>query len=287
MDGLDYLNASLLDLDFELQGQKIPLILGGGYGLFLKQEYLRSQNVQTLLHVEMWPEARSTSDLDVFLRAEVVTSADQMRIIRAALDRLHYQAIDTARFYQFSKSVPIGGSIKIDLLVGPLGEWERLANKDARRVRPKVGVDLHAHPVDEALGIEESCMSIPVNGQRMNGQAHQATIYVPQGFSYLMMKLFAFRDRKADPDKEMGRHHALDLFRIVAMLTQGEYEAAKALRERYAEDPMVKHAQQVIREDFGTAESPGTLRLRGHPLFRPSMDVVQFVSALRELLGVL
>lgn len=58
------------------------------------------------------------------------------------------------------------------------------------------------------------------------------------------------------------------------------------MRDQYADDPMVNQAQQVIRDDFRTAQSLGTLRLRGHPLFRPSMDVVQFISELRELLGV-
>lgn len=101
-----------------------------------------------------------------------------------------------------------------------------------------------------------------------------------------MMKLLAFRDRKNDPDKEMGRHHALDLFRIVAMLTRDEYEGAKAMSERYADDPMVKEARQVIREELGTEESTGAIRLREHPLFRPGMDVALFLSELRELFSV-
>lgn len=286
MDGLDYLKASLLDLDFELQGQQIPLILGGGYGLFLKQEYLRSQNVQTLVDAQMWPEARSTSDLDVFLRAEVVTNPEQMRSLRAALNRLQYQVVESAKFYQFFKPAPIGGAVKIDLLVGPLGAHAPLAKRDERRVRPRVGGDLHAHPVDEALGVEDSCMSISLRGNRSTGEAHEAIIYVPQGFSYLMMKLFAFRDRKNDPDKEMGRHHALDLFRIVAMLTREEYDSARAMRERYADDPMVMQAQQVVREAFGTEEGVGVLRIREHPLFRRGMDVVGFASELRGLFCV-
>ncbi len=283
MDGLDFLKASLLDLHWELKDQQIPLILGGGYGLFLKQEYLRSQNVPTLFDAQMWPEARSTSDLDVFLRAEVVTNPEQMRRVRAALDSLQYQVVETARFYQFFKPVPIGGSIKIDLLVGPLGEFEALADKNSRRVRPKIGGDLHAHPVDEALGIEESCMGIPLCANRTTGEAYEAVVHVPQGFSYLMMKLFAFRDRKGDANKAMGRHHALDLFRIVAMLTRDEYASVKAMRERYAEHSLVKQAQQVIREHFGTEEAVGVLRLREHPLFRRGMDLPRFISELHEV----
>ena len=39
-----------------------------------------------------------------------------------------------------------------------------------------------------------------------------------------MMKLFAFRDRKEDRDKNLGRHHALDLYAIVAMQVESEYQ---------------------------------------------------------------
>ncbi|HOW73925.1 MAG TPA: hypothetical protein PKY77_25255 [Phycisphaerae bacterium] len=72
MNALDLLKASLLDLHSQLAQHEVPLILGGGYGLFLKQLHLRAGNIPTLLEVEMWPEARSTSDLDLFLRAEIV-----------------------------------------------------------------------------------------------------------------------------------------------------------------------------------------------------------------------
>ncbi len=44
-----------------------------------------------------------------------------------------------------------------------------------------------------------------------NGEPTEAQIRVPQPFTYLKMKLFAFRDRKVDEAKNLGRHHALDL----------------------------------------------------------------------------
>ena len=39
------------------------------------------------------------------------------------------------------------------------------------------------------------------------------------------MRLFAFRGRKGDPAKGMAQHHALDLYRVVAMLTEDEMRA--------------------------------------------------------------
>ena len=43
--------------------------------------------------------------------------------------------------------------------------------------------------------------------------------------TYILMKLFAFRGRKDDPAKGMAQHHALDLYRVVAMLTEDEMRA--------------------------------------------------------------
>lgn len=62
----DALKTSLLDLHHEVDPRGIRLIVGGGYGLFLKQLHLQSRNVLTILSMDVWPEARATNDLDVF-----------------------------------------------------------------------------------------------------------------------------------------------------------------------------------------------------------------------------
>lgn len=46
---LDALKTSLLDLHHEIAAYGIRLILGGGYGLYLKQHHLQSQSIQTML----------------------------------------------------------------------------------------------------------------------------------------------------------------------------------------------------------------------------------------------
>jgi hypothetical protein len=79
------LRTALLDLLFELGEPAHALILAGGYGLFLKQVQLLSDDVRTLLARDLWPEARSTGDLDVFLPAEFLADAatfDEIRPVR-------------------------------------------------------------------------------------------------------------------------------------------------------------------------------------------------------------
>jgi len=140
-DGQPILKTSLLDLLHELRDQPMPLILGGGYGLFLKQVHLlkslqAATSSVTLIADKLWPDPRATEDLDILLTTEVVIDAARMRPIRAALDRLGYAAIPGAEYMQFAK--PLGGNriAKVDLLTGPLGAFadDPRVKVDDRRV---------------------------------------------------------------------------------------------------------------------------------------------------------
>ena len=79
----DVLKATLLDILYELRDSAFTLLIGGGYGLFLKQLHLASSGqTQTLFAPETWPQPRSTNDIDVLLRPEIVTESKHMDIIR-------------------------------------------------------------------------------------------------------------------------------------------------------------------------------------------------------------
>lgn len=58
----------------------MPLIIGGGYGLFLKQNAVLRPEIRTLFDPDAVPENRSTEDIDLFLRGDVVSNAEQMRV---------------------------------------------------------------------------------------------------------------------------------------------------------------------------------------------------------------
>jgi hypothetical protein len=70
-----------------------------------------------------------------------------------------------------------------------------------------------------------------------------------------MMKLFAFRDRLNDSDKEFGRYHAFDLYTILATMTEEEWRYALELRDRYRGHPYVVKAGELVSEYF----SPSTV----------------------------
>jgi len=71
------LQTSLLDLLRKIEGTDIKLIVGGGFGIYLKIDYVRRLDRRTLL--QEWPELRSTNDIDLFLRPELLIESGKLR----------------------------------------------------------------------------------------------------------------------------------------------------------------------------------------------------------------
>ncbi|HVS38880.1 MAG TPA: hypothetical protein VMS17_25205 [Gemmataceae bacterium] len=284
------LRCSLLDLLYELRDANSSLTIGGGSGMHLKRERLEQTGERTLIDPPGWPAVRPTDDLDVILRAEIVADKNQFDAIADALDRLGYVAVPGAEYMQFLRTIRVGeqeAEVKVDLLVGPFEPFRRFVQVKPPRVRPKSRKKgrLHAHETPEAVGVDEEPLSLLVQGRRSTGEEYQALVCLPQAFSYALMKLFALRDRKDDPDpkKDKGRHHALDLYAVVAMTTEPEYDFARKARIRYADNDKVREAGQIVRGDFAGPESIGVLRLREHVLYDPAMDLKTFLDVLHEI----
>jgi hypothetical protein len=261
------------------------LCVGGGLGLFLKQVLLRDDSrTPTLFALEQLPPPRTTEDIDVILRAEVATDSARMKLFRLALDRLGYQVVESAKYMQFVKRFGVG-AVKVDLLAGPLGSFEDRVPHDPRRIKPRPSVGLHARRMDEALAVDESHAEVQLEGRLPDGANRSAKIVIPGAFPYLLMKLMAFRDRLQDEDHDLGRHHALDLFRIVGMLTPDEDRAIDELVRRYTNHPVAIEARSIVDAHFVPEDGLGRIRIREHPLASSSLDIDRFVQELRALLA--
>lgn len=257
----DPLREQLRLLTAELKKDEIKLILGGGYGLVLKTEYIRQTNART--RFDEIPQARSTNDLDLFLSAEIITSAEKIEKIRDALGKLKFEPV--APFFQFILPVAFEGlekPVKIDLLAAlPLTEAERkLVKINKPRIRPKKAKNIHGYLTEEAVTIEENLLPIDIAEE---GEA-PLEIYLPHPFSYLVMKLFALRDRLEDEEKDFGAYHAFDIYRVIAMMTEKEWNEAINLRENYRNAPKIIEAAQIASEIFADVEAIGVIRVRQH-----------------------
>lgn len=250
------LQAALLDLLYEVKGTDVVIIIGGGYGIYLKTEHVQRLRKRTLF--QEWPEPLSTNDLDLFLRPELLIDAQKLKPLAAAISRLGYRVIPGAEKYQFVKPGPA----------------------------PNPSVGLHAHPVDETPTLEEGLLQETLAGKRSSGQPWQAEVFLPHPYTYSMMKLFAFRDRLDDADKEYGRYHALDLYTIMATTTEGEWRDALEMRNRYADDPYVREAGLLVSRYFSNLDRMGMIRMRESRYYRLELQLEDFMSAVQELFPV-
>ncbi len=282
------LQTALVNLLHAVRADDLGLIVGGGYGIYLKHQHVRTTGVRTLL--EEWPEIRSTNDLDLFLRPELLMEPARLKPLAAALKSLGYQVVPSAEHYQFVKPGPEGGqagSLKVDLLTGPRSWFDGTpARFDDRRVRPQPSVGVHAHHVDEALTLEEGLTAVQITGRTSDNIEHSETVHLPHPLTFAMMKLFAFRDRFDDADKDFGRYHALDLYSVLALASEAEWKEAGVLSARYRQTPVFEEASRIVDRYFSTLTSDGMLRMRESPYCRPELQLDDFVSALGELFPI-
>jgi|tagenome__1003787_1003787.scaffolds.fasta_scaffold20988910_4 hypothetical protein len=282
----DPFRRELVALDRALGGA-VPLIIGGGYGLVLREGLLRAARARTR---RAYPSARSTEDIDLFLKLELLLDPARAQRFREALDGLGYVPVESAKYYQFVRKLAVRGgerSMKIDLLarVPESAEEKKAAKADTRRVRSRSFGLLHAHATPEAITVEENLVPL-----RIRSGGGEATVYLPHPFSYLLLKLFALRDLLENAAKGYGRHHAADLFATVAMLTAEEWHQTVSLRERYAGTAVVVEVRRIADELFRGRSAAGVQRLADHFAAlgeRIALDELDaFCDDLRVLLGI-
>ncbi len=281
---IDPLREELRALARDLQRRDISLIVGGGYGLVLRTEMIMKSDSRTL--VPDFPGARSTEDLDIFLKAEVISNSAKTGPIREALDRRGYEPV--VRHFQFEREVDYMNrtrKVKVDFLAAPVpAELSTNVKADSVRVRPRDGRGLHAHLTPEALTVEESMTAIDIGEDD-----ERLTIYLPHPFSYLLLKLHALRDRLDREDTDYGRHHAFDLYSTIATMTEQEWEESARIKEKYRGTRQVVEARRIASDLFADSRAAGALRLQeharstGYDLSRERLEL--FLESLQELMA--
>ena len=284
MSELASLEKSLRDLLSKLDSKTFPIILGGGYGLYLRRTILEREGTRTLL--EHWPEARSTNDLDLFLRPELLCDSTRLSSLKSALDELGYTPVAGAEHYQFRKDDPDGfieRGIKIDLLTGPSSSFDGTGLRvDERRVRPNPSVKGHAHPTDEAITLDEHLQEVKFQiGE--DAELVNKSVYLPHPFTYFLMKLFAVRDQVDDPAKGNGSHHALDLYSIIAMMTEPQWKQAKEMAKANADSKIGREAHRIVFEMLDALTSQGLLVMRANPYCSDQLQLSEFIELISEL----
>jgi hypothetical protein len=126
-------------------------------------------------------------------------------------------------------------------------------------------------------------LPVTLAGKLSSAEPWQAEVFLPHPYTFLMMKLFAFKDRVNDADREFGRYHALDLYSILATTTEEEWKYSIELRDQYGAEPCVMEARRLVSKYFSALESLGMIRLRESLYYRRELQIDEFMSALEEL----
>jgi hypothetical protein len=282
MSDLDLFNT-FIDLHENLSGRGISIILGGGLGLYLKQLYLIEKPVRTLIAADGWPRPRSTSDIDVFFPLEVLISLDEMKAVRSVIDEMRFEPIPGSEYWRFSLPE---NEVKIDLLTGPIDDNVKSQLKsDSRRARPEGDLQIHAHPVPEALDLSDRLEAVALVGSTSTKKQYSSMVNIPSPFTYLMMKVTAFGDLLDNENKNLGRHHALDVYRIVAMMTEQQFIETESQFQQHYSSPYVERVRSLVTDCFLTEQSIGVLRMREHAFWGANMRLPDFMGALREIIG--
>ena len=273
---------------YELRDAEIRLIIGGGYGLYLKRRYLEAAGETHLL--PLIPEARSTNDLDMFLATEILADLSKAKAVLATVQRLGFTAVKDRENFQFLKAFPVGRQsfeVKIDFLTpmpnNPVAQGA--LDIQERRVRNKKSGGIHAHKAEEAIAVEDKPVSVVLTGLRTTGENFSGQVYLPQAYAYLLMKLFAFRDwEQVKQNPGYASKHALDVYSIVAMITEEELAVAEQASRIYWHRPEAREAAAIVQEFFARTTDLGNLRLREHQDFPQNTKLTEFISVLKDLL---
>lgn len=271
----DPLFSHLLDIASDPASQN--LILGGGFGIRIKQLYLKERGVRTLLPEA--PSARATQDLDFFLHLSLFLQKERGVAVRTLLDRLLYEE-HTPR-WQFGK--PFDPAIpeirvRVDLLARTPLVQENVKVKSPR-VGVGTGIDLHGRETPEAFAVEDLPLWVPLSGFRSDGVEVTTGIQVAHPYASLNMKVKAAhdwlrRERGLSPQKRNAERHVFDVYVLIAMLTEAELEEASGIAERYRAFPVAEEIRVCAQELYGDAEAPGMVELKrqvggdiNYPLF--------------------
>ena len=291
MNQLQTLSDALCDLLQQIKDAGIKLIVGGGFGIYLKVEHVLQLKARTMIDPQFWPEARSTNDLDLFLRPELLVDSARLKPLAQAIADLNYKPVPGGEKYQFIKPAGSGtqaANLKIDILTGPRAAFsESTLRVDDRRVRPRPSVGLHAHPVDEAPTLERNLLPVTVSGTLSSGKPWTGDVFLPHPFTFVMMKLFAFRDWfKRNTDQEKAEYHALDVYSIVATTTEEEWNQALKLHDEFQQHPSVIEAAHIAHEYFAQPKQMGLIRLQESRYYRDDFNLRDFSSVLLELFAL-
>lgn len=295
----------------DLRGVSPGLLLAGGYGLFLKQRWLQSKvkflatekgqllvtetgarliaedGIKSLVGISDWLDQnpRVTKDMDFIVELNIIASPTDQQKLHNVLEAHIFKVVVGNARWQFEKHLDAHRRVVLDFLSpSPAGSRNDL-RVEAPRVKPKPSlknVGIHGRETTEAVGCSLHPFSFVFN---------DLEITIPNAVTLTIMKLAAMRDqwqisqtsaetpdqrRKADFD---ARKHAIDVCRVLAMMTREENDQAKNVLNAIRTTPVFTDAVQIYKEFFERDEGWGTRVIVGNWQTRDFQSIRSVLAA--------
>lgn len=250
--------------DIKAHGDNLQV--AGGYGLFLKQNWLRrNSDIRTIVQLDRWTDSvpRVTKDIDLVIGVELIARQIPNTSIADTLKRHDYKPTLRNPNWQFEKVLSEGRRIVVDLHA-PLPE-EPNAELSVDRIRvkriPSLGeAGIHGRTNPEAVGSEIHPFRFEYAG---------VDVEVPNAVTWSLMKLTAMRDSfersREDERPEDDRNflfaqaikHARDVCRVVALVNADERDKIEDVRKKLDGNAAFTEAKQIYTKHFADAQGFG------------------------------
>ncbi len=253
--------------DFNAIGDGI--LLAGGYGLYLKQQWLlEQQDPVIVVPLEHWLDAtpRVTKDFDLVICLDLIADETTNGRLLEALENHGFKVAERpqGKRWQFVKELGTDRRVLAELHAQvPTAEDDSLKTDRIRvKHKPSLGDDgVHGRLNPEAIGSHIQPFRFSVD---------EIEVVVPNAVTWSVMKLTAAEDRwlrSQDLDQDVERRtfsraqamkHGHDVCRAVAMMSAGERDSALKVIGAIKDTPPFKRTVSIYKEFFADEESWAT-----------------------------
>lgn len=255
----DTIFGQLAELARSLNKIGVRPLICGGLGVYLS--LCKRQN-------EARKMLRATRDIDLMLTEQDISEeARRNAIANIITGELKYEVREGCEHFRFQKE----NNQQLDILTPPISGIKVQGNR-SRLVKSK----LHGHIASEACFIEEDLRTISSSEILPGDLAGSFEILLPSPTNLLILKLFAFDDRNDKGDTEHAQTHALDVYLIIAMLTQRtDYLEGQNFLSRHRDSEIIQRAQSIVDSKFSSVDKLGWQLVLESSSFYPEINVRQ------------
>lgn len=241
------------------------VLVAGGYGLFLKQQWLLQQEApEIVLPLSRWQDAtpRVTKDLDLVVGLDLVADQTRNEQLLSALIAQGFCVSEkpAGKRWQFVKELGDRRRVIAELHTpSPSAEYENLKTDGIRvKHKPSLGEEgVHGRLNPEAVG---------ANIHSFSFSYQDTSLMVPNALTWSIMKLTAAvdrwqlsQDRNSDAEQRSFSNaqaikHGNDVFRIVAMMSRAERDSCEGVKDEIQGFPEFQHAAEIYRNFFVGAD---------------------------------